>query len=416
MKRISSMLALILVAGFAAAPPARAEHDEGAPRRGHVRPKPKPKHPVAKPKTKPGAKPPVKPGAWVKPGAAAQVPRARPLPRPQPITDPAHFVRHWAPPPSPATGATGAALTATPVNQIPSAQHTAVFSNTTVVTTIVSNQQNEVSPNRYYWHNDGGYDYDPRLFRAVRTGTVSMSGRITIGRSVTPTAGGGTIRSPSAIFISAAVIGGGRIRAQPQAVVCLSGQHVHSVRGRCTGASNNVPLCRRGRRCRAERRRRRRRKARPARRHASYHSDVDAPNYTVDPNRGPRRPRRRRRGLRGPSSGGLRRAGRRGRARAHLSALGYPRPETILNADEHPGGRAAASRGPSSRGCRGASTRPVAGLRVFRRPRRARSEDRRRVPSAAGRRREELGEHRLLAQAALRVVERAPGQGDRRRA
>ncbi|MFI5348339.1 MAG: caspase family protein [Elusimicrobiota bacterium] len=173
MNRALLTFSLLVVAAFAAASPARAEHDEHEHHEEHKKPLKK-RPPTAKPKPKPKsaapanphppAKPvvPAKPGAQAKPPSAPKVqpaPVARPLPKPQPITDPKHFVRHWAPPPSPKTGASGAAITATPVAQVPTAQHTAVFNNTTVVTTIISNQQNEVSPNRYYWHHDGGYNY-----------------------------------------------------------------------------------------------------------------------------------------------------------------------------------------------------------------------------------------------------------------
>jgi hypothetical protein len=205
MKHAFLTLSLVLVAAFAAVPPARAEEHEA---RHDEHEKPQKKHPpVAKPKAKPKpksappAKPhaPVKPGAPAKPGAQAKQPPAeavrptptpRPvsaanpqrtspspmmpapkapapglpapvqaLPKPQPITDPKHFLRRWAPPPAPKTGEAGAPLTATPVTQVPTSQHTTVFNNTTVVTNIISNQQNEVAPNRYYWHHDGGYDY-----------------------------------------------------------------------------------------------------------------------------------------------------------------------------------------------------------------------------------------------------------------
>ena len=221
MKRGAPALSLLLAAAFIAAPPARAQHEEGREEhheahKSSKHPAVKPKHPAAKPKApaaakgkapaaakpkvpaaaKPGAQehgkpregdkqpaeavrptptprpvssanpqraspPPMMPAptlAAPAPGAAAQAP-ARPLPKPEPITDPKHFVRHWAPPAPPATGLAGGALTATPLTQVPSSQHTAVFNNTSVVTTIISNQQNEVAPNRYYWHNDGGYNY-----------------------------------------------------------------------------------------------------------------------------------------------------------------------------------------------------------------------------------------------------------------
>ena len=171
MNRALLTFSFLIVAAFAAAPRARAEHDEHEHEHHEEHKKPLKKHPpTSKPKSKPKSAAPAKPGAQAKqtpaaashpaPGAAsAPIPPVRGLPKPQPITDPKHFVRHWAPPPSPKTGASGAAITATPVAQVPTAQHTAVFNNTTVVTTIISNQQNEVSPNRYYWHHDGGYNY-----------------------------------------------------------------------------------------------------------------------------------------------------------------------------------------------------------------------------------------------------------------
>ena len=194
MKRGFLTLSLLALAGFSAVAPARAQHEERREERHEEHPKPRKKRPpVARPKAKPKPAAPAKPRGPVlqqhalvpqqrapiqkgpqvpptpsrpntpvsppkTPGASAQV-RVQPLPKPEPITDPKHFVHHWAPPPAPATNAAGGAITATPITQVPSSQHTTVFNNSTVITTIISNQQNEVSPNRYYWHRDGGFDY-----------------------------------------------------------------------------------------------------------------------------------------------------------------------------------------------------------------------------------------------------------------
>ncbi len=81
------------------------------------------------------------------------------LPAPPVVSEPKEYLHQWSPPVAPATNQNGAAMNAAPVTGVPTGAHAAVFSNQATVTTIISYQQNEAQPNRYYWHHDGGYDY-----------------------------------------------------------------------------------------------------------------------------------------------------------------------------------------------------------------------------------------------------------------
>ncbi len=197
MKSSILIVPFLLAAALTAVPRARAQRPEReeqerreAPKKLQPKPKPKPRprpkpspKPRPKPRPAPGRpnvpwrprpqpRPPVqpRPSAPARPKASppreearpVETPRpahARPLPKPHPIADPKHFLRRWSPPPAPKTGPRGGALTAAPVSRPPIAAHAAVLGNRAVVSTILSNQQSEIQPNRYYWHRDGGWDY-----------------------------------------------------------------------------------------------------------------------------------------------------------------------------------------------------------------------------------------------------------------
>ena len=197
MKHGACVVTLFLAAALTALPPARAQHEEHqrgpqakrqpAPLR-HPGPGGRPQFPQQHPQPRPQiqARPqfrrpptsfqarsfvPPQPRANAHYGEPLRVQTRRPVqmqrpvqtprpasaanarrPRPRPIADPKRFLHKWSPPPSPKTGPNGAALSAQP-------RHAGGFNNAAVAASIVSNQKNETQPDHYYWHDDGGLNY-----------------------------------------------------------------------------------------------------------------------------------------------------------------------------------------------------------------------------------------------------------------